>query len=181
MYGHTWLCCNYIKSDKIPSPQESSVYSVMPCKSSYQSQHQQLKPSCIADVAGVFRTHLLPVVHIKTTDFPVLWSLPESLPPSLDKGGCLGWLSPYVEHLSCSPQMWAEHSSERTSSVTMTGSSSWVTGLHLRNLDMLHRNPLLEGYAGGTSLNQVTPSDEVNLEWRQEGYRTGRNERWKCF
>lgn len=144
------------------------------------SQHQLLKASCIAGMAGVSRTHLLPVVHIKRTDFPVLWSLPEALPPSLDKGGCLGWLSSFVEHHSCSPQMWAEHSSKHTSGV-MTGSSSRVTGLDLRNLDTLHRNLLLAGYARGTGLNQVTPSDEVNLDWCQEGYRTGRNERWKCF
>lgn len=77
------------------------------------SQHQQLKPSCTAGMAGVSRTHLLPVVHIKRTDFPVLWSLPEALTPSPDKGGCSGWLSPSVEHSSCSPQMWAEHSSEQ--------------------------------------------------------------------
>lgn len=33
------------------------------------------------------------------------------------------------------------------------------------------------GYARATGLNQVTRSDEVNLEQCQEDYRTGRNER----
>lgn len=77
------------------------------------SQHHQLRPSRIADMAGVSRTYLLLVVHRKRTDFPVLWRLPEALTPSRDKGWCLGWLSPCVDHRSCSPQMWAEHSSKQ--------------------------------------------------------------------
>lgn len=102
--------------------------------------------------------------HRKTkTEFFSLKSLPEVPTSSLDDGGCLRCSIPCVKHCSSSPQKWAEHCSEHTLSVR-TGLSSGVTGLGWRNLDTLHRRPLLMGSTRGTGLHQITPSDEVNLE-----------------
>lgn len=75
--------------------------------------------------------------------------------------------------------MWAEHCSKKLRAHLWHDDRLVILSnkVRLEEFGYTMQESAINRIQRGTGLKQVTSSDEMNLEQRQEDYRTGRNER----